>query len=193
MFTALTNGVATSAAYIAIGLALSADVAVSQPSYVNQSDAQILCNCTPPDNNAINADFDTLPLAQQDERVFESVVINSPTINSAANSSKLTLAALVAMAERSPRELIARIHAGDMSAGLRARAAEAMGRVADCDIAVPVLLTLLHDKDIVVQEGAIYGLSRHMTSSVREALQLVIDDDSAHPIIRNIAADAIEG
>ena len=128
-----------------------------------------------------------------DVRVFEPspVSIQSP-VNSTEKPPRLTLSALVAMAESSPCELAMRIHAGDMSAGLRARAAEAMGRVADSNIAVPVLLTLMHDKDIVVQEGAIYGLRRHMTDRVREELERVASNEDTHYIIRDIAMETIE-
>lgn len=105
---------------------------------------------------------------------------------------KPTMATFVRMAEHAPLDLVARVRAGGMSPGLLARAAEAMGKIHDHDTAVPELLILLKNEDIAVQEGAIYGLSQHLTDDVRRTLQELSSDESVHSLIREIAADSLE-
>ena len=102
------------------------------------------------------------------------------------------MATFVRMAEHAPLDLVARVRAGGMSPGLLARAAEAMGKIHDHDTAVPELLILLKNEDIAVQEGAIYGLSQHLTDDVRRTLQELSSDESVHSLIREIAADSLE-
>ncbi len=110
----------------------------------------------------------------------------------ASSTEKPTMATFVRMAEHAPLDLVARVRAGGMSPGLLARAAEAMGKIHDHDTAVPELLILLKNEDIAVQEGAIYGLSQHLTDDVRRTLQGLSSDESAHSLIREIAADSLE-
>ena len=118
-------------------------------------------------------------------------VARGPTMN-ATTTPRPTFATLAVMAEKRPLDLIARIEVFGLSPGLRARAAEAMGKVADSNLAVPVLLKLLNDSEIIVQEGAIYGLRRHMNEEVRDRLRQVIEAPATHQIVREVASEMLE-
>jgi len=96
------------------------------------------------------------------------------------------------LATLDPWRLVDRVRAGDFSPGLMARAAEAVGQIADSTIAVPTLLLLLEAKELVVQEASIYGLSRHPTEEVVAALRVMAESDSTHRLVREIAAEVLE-
>lgn len=101
-----------------------------------------------------------------------------------------TEAVLREMARSEPNRLIDFV--GCVSTpGLLARAAEALGLVADSSVARPVLLRLLKHEDAVVQEGAIYGLAGHMDDLVRAELSALATSDATSPIIRSIALEAL--
>ena len=72
MFTALTNGVLTASAFIAIVLVSSADIAVSPPSYPSQAGSPVLCGRASSDGGIRSTEFSALPIAQRDDLVFES-------------------------------------------------------------------------------------------------------------------------
>ncbi len=70
-------------------------------------------------------------------------------------------------------------------------AAEILGRKSSPLLAIPALLPLLdHDSDIV-REGAVLGLSHHMTTDVVSRLQRTAERDASEAV-RTVARDILE-
>jgi HEAT repeat protein len=122
----------------------------------------------------------------------ELLAVTGTTSMNVRTTGRPTLATFMELAEHEPDALIARVRVCELSPGLRARAAEAMGRIKDSHLAVPLLLELLNDHDPVVQEGAIYGLRRHLDATVRDRLQQLADSEYVHPLVREVAIEALE-
>lgn len=90
-----------------------------------------------------------------------------------------------------PQALVMWSQRTDLPRGLIARAAEALGRVADHQVAVPALMALLDRDDLVVKEGALNGLAGHPLPHVVERVRAVMDDQRNHPAIRDIAREVL--
>ena len=75
--------------------------------------------------------------------------------------------------------------------GQLARAAEALGKVEDSKLVVPVLTRLLEHPDPVVQEATIYGLCDHMSPEVRSKLERHASAAATNDIVRDVVAEAL--
>lgn len=95
------------------------------------------------------------------------------------------------VAEHDPANLGRLIETTPMSVGLRARAARAAGRITESRLAVPLLLSLLRNPQPMVQEGALHGLSSHMTDEARHEIQKLAEQDGVHEVIRDIARELL--
>jgi hypothetical protein len=118
--------------------------------------------------------------------------ISQPRVPVALTHAQPSETAFVDLAERDPRGLVQWIRSGDFTPGLLSLAAEALGRVHDEALAVPALLELLHHREVVVQEGAIYGLASHMTPAVRRELVELHRTTGTHPLIVEILQEVLE-
>lgn len=96
------------------------------------------------------------------------------------------------LARLRPLELARHLHCSSYSAGLRARAAEAAGDIADTQTAVSLLLPLLSDAAPIVREGAIYGLERHLIPEVRQRLKALVDASDTTDGVRSAALEALD-
>lgn len=70
-------------------------------------------------------------------------------------------------------------------------AAEIAGEINDERLVVPTLLKLLDHESSLVREGAVYGLSNHLTDEVRGRLRLLGLNDASQGV-RDAASDALE-
>ncbi len=95
------------------------------------------------------------------------------------------------LAKSSPRQLVWLIRHGNLRAPQLTFAAEIAGSIPDSAVVEPVLLDLLDHPSPLVREGAIYGLSRHLSKEVRRQLARVSETDPS-PAVRSAARDAIE-
>ena len=92
----------------------------------------------------------------------------------------------VYLAEQNPAELV-RLMKSTLAdrPNLLTFAAEAVGRIANAALVVAILLPLLSHADPVVREGAVYGLSPHLGSSLdaREALRDMVKSDPSPGVV----------
>jgi hypothetical protein len=95
------------------------------------------------------------------------------------------------LATENPHALVTWSQQTDLPRGLIARAAEALGHVADHEVAVPALLALLDRDDLVVKEGALNGLARHPLPDVVGRVRAVMEDERNHYAIRDIAREVL--
>jgi hypothetical protein len=95
------------------------------------------------------------------------------------------------LAMTAPAELAALVRQGVVRDTRLTYAAEILGRdVNDATIVVRALLPLLKHPSPLVREGAILGLSYHLTDEVREALSRVVQQDPS-PGVRTAAQDTL--
>lgn len=95
------------------------------------------------------------------------------------------------LAVQSPIRLLWLIRHGNLRPSQLTFAAEIAGSVGDSAIVVPALLELLNHPSPLVREGAVYGLSKHLTEAVNARLRTVSELDPS-PAVRSAARDAIE-
>lgn len=81
---------------------------------------------------------------------------------------------------------LARLEAADLTF-----AAEIVGDVHDHSAVLSILLPLLEHDEAVVREGAVYGLSKHLDGTVREALGRIAEIDPSC-VVRRAAIDVLE-
>lgn len=111
---------------------------------------------------------------------------------SATNATpKLSEQLFLDLAKSDPRALERCLLEAEMSPGLRARGAEAAGKIADEKIAIPLLLRLLENNDPVVREASIYGLEHHLTTEVRARLTEIVNDPATTRGVREAAIEAL--
>lgn len=94
------------------------------------------------------------------------------------------------LADHSPAQLIRLVQEGRLKDTDLTFAAEAIGRIRDHSLAVPALRHLLAHPAAVVREGALYGLSRHLTAEVERLIGSVAESDN-DPCIREVARDIL--
>ncbi|MBI4586015.1 MAG: HEAT repeat domain-containing protein [Planctomycetes bacterium] len=116
------------------------------------------------------------PSAQKIEDFLEKSLARSKSIDSSASTNKyavITEKDFYIFAKNDPTKLIQLISAEILEPNDLTFAAEAAGTIQDKEIAVPVLLRLLEHMSPVVREGAVYGLSNHLSQRVIERLKEV--------------------
>ena len=97
------------------------------------------------------------------------------------------------LAKKKPRQLIRWVQRGGLEPPDLTFAAEAVGAITDSNVAVPVLLKLVHDDSPLVREGAVYGLEKHASSSTdaRAALRRLAAEDPS-PGVKLAAKEALD-
>jgi len=95
------------------------------------------------------------------------------------------------LAQSAPEELAALVRQAAITDTRLTYAAEILGRdVQDGALVIPALRSLLKNPSPVVREGAILGLSHHLTNEVRQALNRVAQEDPS-PGVRETALDTL--
>ena len=95
------------------------------------------------------------------------------------------------LATTAPAELATLVRQGVVRDTRLTYAAEILGRdVNDSTLVVPALLPLLKHPSPAVREGAVLGLSYHLTDGVRLALSRVVQEDPS-PGVRTVAQEAV--
>lgn len=96
------------------------------------------------------------------------------------------------LARRAPDQLGKYLEDRSLNAGLRARAAVAAKWIDDSSLAVPMLLRGLRDPAIIVQEGSVYGLEKHLTPEVVKQLRERMAEPDVDEAIREAIQDALD-
>lgn len=91
-----------------------------------------------------------------------------------------------------PKQMIELISGDALDVADLTFAAEIAGEIEEESSVVPALLKLLDHDSSLVREGAIYGLSNHLTGAVRRRLRLLALNDASQGV-RDAASDALEG
>lgn len=121
----------------------------------------------------------------------EVVRTSDDVSTSTSNPRVLTESDFRLLATRSPLRLLWLIRYGNLRPSQLTFAAEIAGSISDTTVVVPALLELLKHPSALVREGAIYGLSQHLSDEVRRRLARVAQTDPS-PAVRSAAHDAIE-
>lgn len=100
-------------------------------------------------------------------------------------------AAFEYMAFKYPASLLSLLSSGRLEPADLTFVAEIVGRLDDHDRVRAVLVPLLSHTAAVVREGTIYGLTRHIDASVRQALEHLADNDPS-AAVRTAALDALD-
>lgn len=95
------------------------------------------------------------------------------------------------LAGESPKTLAALLQVRLLRPSDLTFAAEAAGKVADSTLVVRPLFLLLNHPSPLVREGAVYGLSNHLSEQVIERLREVAERDPS-PGVREAAGEALE-
>lgn len=107
------------------------------------------------------------------------------------DTAKPSVALFERLAAREPAKLVALIEAGTLRPSDLTFAAEIVGRIPQPELIVPVLTRLLDHSSPLIREGAVYGLSNHMSDTVRATLRRVVEGD-ASPGVREAAQSVLE-
>lgn len=93
------------------------------------------------------------------------------------------------LADTDPRQLLELLGNGVLASTDLTFAAETAGRVQDADAAVNALLPLLAHPSPLVREGAVYGLSHHLS---RQWVRMRVEYLAAHDLSPGVRAAAVE-
>lgn len=90
-----------------------------------------------------------------------------------------------------PDELIGLIESNQLNIATLSFAVEYLGDVCSVETAEKVLLPLLKHPSGIVREGVLYGLSKHITATIKSAIEILVKSDKS-PAIRSIAKDILD-
>ena len=128
-----------------------------------------------------------------------SAAFPSPSVTQVEERSEPLLAvsesALESLATQEPEEFLAVIASERLEPADLTLAAEIAGTITSLASVVPVLLNLLKHPSPMVREGAVYGLSSHLSWSkqARRALnRLLTSKEEPSPGVRRAAEEALE-
>ncbi len=117
--------------------------------------------------------------------------IEKDVANSGAKFEDICEARLEELANKDPDALLALISSRKLRPTILTYAAEQAGLIKDTLAVTLALVPLLDYPEAYVREGALYGLSSHLTFGVRYRLELLVITDPSI-IIRDIAQQILK-